>query len=326
MEQSMVGSDADGVKPGASEQSVVAAYKRMEEADRKGDAELWFSLRDKKTVDSMNPAVRDAIRKGGRKRPAVQYEPLTVRVRNDRAVLIGKVTDPAAGTTQYQSVVFVVEGGGWKVSREQWNDSPIDPFVLYGLLPPETGSFIKSGLPWKRVAYATINTEIVGKKEITWKMQATFDESFLYIRYEWPTEIPQPGAKVKPELAASGKTGGPAPPPPMQIKIRGLGPEHDTGQHDLTVSVNDVVSAASGHFSVNYAMAVKNAAGDDVFEYLAGNDSVGHLLAVQDRSIDLRIPLGGLGLNDIAKVTAQLEEAGTVLHVLPYTVERFSGK
>jgi hypothetical protein len=71
---------------------------------------------------------------------------------------------------------------------------------------------------------------------------------------------------------------------------------------------------------------VKNAAGDDVFEYLAGNDSVGHLLAVQDRSIDLRIPLGGLGLNDIATVTAQLEEAGTVLHILPYTVERFGAK
>jgi hypothetical protein len=327
LEQSMTGSDADGAKPAATEQSVVAAYKKMEEADRKGDAEAWFSLRDKKTLESMSPAVKDAIRKGGRKRPAVRYEPVTVRVRNDRAVLIGKVTDPAAGTTQYQSVVFVVEDSAWKISREQWSETPIDPFVLYGLLPPESGAFIRAGLPWKRIAYATVNTEIVGKKEVTWKMQAVFDESFLYIRYEWPTEIPQPGAKLKPELGAAGKTGGPPPPPAMEIKLRGLGAEYDSGQHDMSVSVTDVVSTGSGgHFSVNYSMAVKKVAGEDVFEYLSANDSVGHLLAVQDRFIDLRIPLGGLGPTDHAAVSTTLEEAGTVLHVLPYKVELFSGK
>src|SRR5215471_1471915 len=125
LDQSLVGNDADGAKtPSASEQSVAAAYKKMEEADRKGDAELWFSLRDKKTVESMSPAVRDAIRKGGRARPGVRYEPLSVRVRPDRAVLIGKVTDPAAATTQYQSVVFSIENGAWKVSREQWSETP----------------------------------------------------------------------------------------------------------------------------------------------------------------------------------------------------------
>src|SRR5215471_17524278 len=84
--------DADGVVPSASEQSVVAAYKKMEEADRKGDGELWFALRDKKTLETMNTALRDAIRKGGHSRPAVRYEPVSIRVRNDRAVLIGKVT------------------------------------------------------------------------------------------------------------------------------------------------------------------------------------------------------------------------------------------
>jgi hypothetical protein len=326
-QQSLPGNDADGAKPAASEQSVLAAYQKMQEADRKGDAELWFSLRDKKTLDTMNPAVKAAIRKGGRSRPGVRYEPGLVRVRSDRAVLIGKVTDPAAGTTQFQSVVFVIENGAWKVSREQWSETAIDPFVLFGLLPPDSGAFLLAGAPWKRVPYAVINTEVVGKKDVMWKMQATYDESFVYLRYEWFAEIPQPGSKVKPELAASGKTGGPPAPPPMQIKIRGAGPEFESGQHDLTVSVNDVVStSASGQSTVNYSMSIKNAAGEDAFEYSIGNDSAGRLLGVQDRFVDLRIPLGGLGVTDAAKAKVQLEEAGSVLHILPYTAERFSGK
>jgi hypothetical protein len=296
----------------------------MEEADRKGDGDLWFTLRDKKTLDSMNAALKDAIRKGGRARPAVRYEPLTVRLITDRAVLIGRVTDRAGGTTQYQSVLYVVEDGAWKISREQWSDSPIDSFVLYGWLPPEPGAFAHAGSPWKRVPYASINTEIVGKKDAMWKMQAVFDESFLYLRYEWFAEIPAPGAKVKPEQAAGGKTGGPPSPPAMEIKLRGAGPQPDAGEHDVTVSVSDVVSiTGANRYSVNYSMSVKNAAGQDVFEYSISNDSAGHLLAVQDRFIDLRIPLAGLGMADPAQLKVNVEEAGSVLHILPYTAERF---
>jgi hypothetical protein len=323
LQQVLTVSDADGVKPAASEQSVLAAYKRMEDADRKGDAEQWFALRDKKTLETMNAAVKDAIRKGGRARPAVKYEPLTVRIRSDRAVLLGRVTDPAAGTTQFQSVLFVVEDGTWKVSREQWGESAFDPFVLHGLLPPETGAFIRAGLPWKKVAYATINTEVLGKKDVMWKMQATFDESFVYIRYEWIAEIPSPGARIKPELAEAGKTGGPPAPPAMLIKAT----DAAGGTHSLTVSACDVVSAAAAnHYTVNYSMSVKNAAGEDVFEYSLANDTTGHLLSVQDRYIDVRIPLGGLDVTEASKPAIRLEEAGSVLRILPYSAERFAGR
>jgi hypothetical protein len=35
----------------AGEQAVLSAYKPMEWADRKGDGQLWFSLRDRKTQE-----------------------------------------------------------------------------------------------------------------------------------------------------------------------------------------------------------------------------------------------------------------------------------
>src|SRR5262249_51625166 len=106
-----VADDAARVKASATEQSVLETDKRVEEADRKGDAEAWFGLRDKKSQDSMNPAVKAAIRKGGRARPAVKYEPLVVRTGNGSAVLMGRISDPTAGTTQFQSVLFVTEAG-----------------------------------------------------------------------------------------------------------------------------------------------------------------------------------------------------------------------
>ena len=100
----------------AGEQAVLSAYKPMEWADRKGDGQLWFSLRDRKTQDTMNQALKDAIRKGGHSRPRIQYQPLAQRVDKNRAIILGKVSDPDAGTVQYDAVLFAIEDGGWKVN------------------------------------------------------------------------------------------------------------------------------------------------------------------------------------------------------------------
>jgi len=317
-----VADDADRVKPSAADQSVIETYKRMEEADRKGDAEAWFGLRDKKSLDAMNPAVKEAIRKGGRSRPAVKYEPLVVRTGNGSAVLMGRITDPTGGTTQYHSVLFVTEAGGWKVSRELFSETAFDPFVLHGMLPPESGAFIRAGSPWKKVAYAGLNTAVLGKKEVTWKMQAINDESFVYIRFEWISDIPAPGSKIAPESAAVGKTGGPPAPPAMQIKVTGAEREG----RNLTIAASDVMSSSGAKFTVSYSMHVKNAAGDDIFEYSLGNDNGGRLLNVQGRYIEVRIPMGGLDVTETAKPKMQLEEVSSVLRLLPYTVEHFGDR
>ncbi len=312
--------DADRVKTAAGEQSVLETYKRMEEADRKGDTEAWFGLRDKRSLDAMSPAVKAAIRKSGRARPEVKYEPLVVRTGNGSAVLTGRITDPASGSTQYQSVLFVTEAGGWKISRELFSETPFDPFVLHGLLPPESGAFIRAGSPWKKVAYAALNTAVLGKKEVTWRMQAIYDEAFVYIRFEWISDIPAPGSRIPPESAAAGKTGGPPAPPTVQIKVTGSEPEG----RNLTVSATDVMtSSGSGKATVSYSLQVKNAAGDDIFEYSLGNDSSGRLLSVQGKYIEVRIPLGGLDVSEAAKPKIQLEEVSSVLRLLPYTVEHF---
>ena len=318
----------------ADEQGVLVAYRQMEEADRRGDGRLWFSLRDRKTLDSMDAKVKEMILKGGRARPSVQYDALAVRVRGAQAVLAGKVTDPQGGTTQYVTVLFRVEDNMWKVAREQWSDRPFDPFVLSAWLPPEVGTFLRDGAPWKAIAYATPNTRVLGKSEMPWKIQATMDESFLYVRFEANTPLLAPGAKLGPQAGKTGTTGGLPPPPPMRIKVLPSS-EPPVTDPEYVVSVADLVSThrgfdasdkGEGNYSVAYAVFVKNGAGEDIFENTIGEDAESLLLAVDGRFIDVKLPLKGLGIEDPRKDQIGMEEADSVFRVLPFPVEAYTAK
>ena len=174
----------------SGEQAVLSAYKKMEDADRRGDGQLWLSLRDRKTQDTLDPALKDAIRKGGRTRPKVSYEPIADRVSLNRAIILGKVSDPDSASVQYDAVLFVVEDGGWKVAREQWSEKPFDPFLLYSLLEPEAGDFVKQGSSWKNIPYAAVNTQVVRKEDMVWRIQATTDDAFVYVRFETSAAVP----------------------------------------------------------------------------------------------------------------------------------------
>ena len=316
------------------EQSVLVAYRQMEEADRHGDGRLWFSLRDRQTLDSMDARVKEMILKGGRARPSVLYDALAVRVQGAQAVLAGKVTDSESGTTQYATILFKVEDKQWKVAREQWSDRPFDPFVLFAWLPPETGTFLRDGAPWKAIAYATPNPRVLGKSEMPWKIQATMDESFLYVRFEANTPLLAPGAKLGPQAGKTGTTGGLPPPPPMRIKIlpSTVPPVTDP---EYVVSVSDLVSThrgfdasdkGEGIYSVAYSLFVKNGVDDEIFESTIGENAESLLLAVDGRFIDVKLPLNGLGVGDPRKDQVGMEEADSVFRVLPFTVEAYTAK
>lgn len=315
-----------------AQQGVMEAYKRMEEADRKGDPQLWFTLRDRKTLDSMDAKVKESIRKGGRSRPAVQYEVHAIRALGTRAVLAGKVTDPQGGTVQYAAVLFGIEDQQWKISREQWSDTPFDPFVLSAWMPPEDGAFLRAGAPWKRVPYATPNAQVLGKQEMVWKIQATVDESFVYVRFEANAAVLQAGAKLGQQAGKTGTTGGLPPPPPMRIKVVPSGDPPPTDP-EYVISVSDLVTTHRGfdtkgkpdanRYSVAYSLFVKNGAGEDIFQSMIGEDATSRLLAVQGRFIDVKLPLSGLGVDGPGMPKISMEEADSVFRVLPYKVEAF---
>jgi hypothetical protein len=310
------------------EQAVLSAYKRMEEADRKGDGQMWLALRNRATQAAMSEALKDTIRKGGHSRPSVRYEPLATRVSASRGVILGMVADPEANTIQYDAVLFVVEDGAWKVAREQWNEKPFDRFVLYAMLEPPDGAFMRDGAPWKSIPYASHNADVERKEDVTWNIQATFDESFVYVRFEAALPLPAAGSKVRPAIGKTGRTGGPASPPPMRIKC--------SGPDEYAISVSSLVStapafdakgrAAGDRYSVGYTLFVKNGVEQEVFASTLGEASPSFLLAVRDRFIDVKIPLAGLGVESGGRPRIDLEEADSVMRVFPYHVEPYSGR
>jgi hypothetical protein len=310
----------------AAVQAVLATYQKMEDADRRGDGALWLALRDRATLAAMDDKVKDAIRKGGRSRPNVRYEALATQAIGARSVILGKVTDPDANTVQYAAILFVLQEGEWKVAQEQLGEKQFDPFVLYAMLEPAEGLFSRDGSPWKSIPYAASNADVVRGDDIVWKVQATQDESFLYLRFEATQPLPAPGAKLRPEVAKTGRTGGPAAPPPMRIKT--------AGPNQYAISVNSLVSAApsfdskgrpSGDkFTVAYTLSVKNG-DDEVFSTTISENSHNFLVTVHERFIDVRIPVAGLG-DPAPKPAIDLEEADPVIRILPLHVQPYSGQ
>lgn len=311
-----------------AEQAALSSYRRMEEADRKGDGQLWLALRDRATQGAMSESFKATIRKVARSRPSVQYQPLATRVSANRGVILGKVTDPDAKTVQYDAVLFVLEDGEWKVAREQWSEKPFDPFVLYGMLEPPEGAFTRDGAPWKSIAYATHNGGVVRKEDVIWNVQATLDESFLYVRFEAAVPLPAAGSKVRAEIGKTGRTGGPPVPPPMRIKC--------SGTKEYLISVSSLVSTApavdakgravGNRYSAGYTLFVKNGVDEEVFESSLGDGSPSFLLAVRDRFIDVKIPLAGLGAESGVKPGIDLEEADSVMRLFPYHVAAYLGR
>ena len=220
------------------------------------------------------------------------------------------------------------------MAREQWSDRPFDPFVLFAWLPPEAGAFLRDGAPWKGIAYATPNPRVLGKSEMPWKIQATMDESYLYVRFEANAPLLAPGAKLGPQAGKTGTTGGLPPPPPMRIKILPSA-EPPVTDPEYVVSVSDLVSThrgfdasdkGEGNYSVAYSLFVKDGAGDEIFESTIGEDAESLLLAVDGRFIDVKLPLNGLGVGDPRKDQVEMEEADSVFRVLPFNVQAYTGK
>src|SRR5579872_2883202 len=101
----------------------------------------------------------------------------------------------------------MLEGGERKVARKQLGEKPFELLMLLCLLETKEGAFLRNSAPWKAVPYASPNTDVVRNEDVIWKIQATFDESYLYVRFEAAQTLPAAGSKLRPEVAKTGGTG-----------------------------------------------------------------------------------------------------------------------
>ena len=326
-------SQADSVQ--RPEDAVIAAYRLLEKANREGDGALLLSLQSRETLVEMTDAQKAEFPKRFPTDPGLQYVPLAVGASGSRGVVIGRMDGSARNTVKYEAVKFLLEDGAWKVVVESMSESPLDPRGLYALLPPADGAFMRAGSPWASIPYASSNTKFFKEHELDWKMQATQDESFLYIRFEAKAPLPAPRVEVRADNTLPGKpvkSGAPPSPPVMKIKIsEAAGGQTAYGQ-TFSFQAGDVIQtratfdekgkANSNRFFVVYSLTVRDPADATIFDSNT-DETFSHLVAVQDRFLELKIPLKSLGLNGKTSPAVTLEEANSLAKILPYQVVNF---
>jgi hypothetical protein len=312
-------------RPTPAESAVTAAYKQLEKAARDGDPDLWLSLHNQATRAQTDEATLNGMRASAKRRgpnPSVRYSLSAVRVLGSRAAVIGSITGLRAGSTEvsYHSLRYVLESGEWKIADETVTDTPPDRRSIYALAPPESGAFLRANSPWATVAYADLNSARFKPEQLPWKMQATQDDAFLYIRFEAAMPLPATGLEIQ-------KTAD-LPEPPGTVKIltsTGPGFEFQLGPVMQTkATYNEATKKYDNRYFVQYSLAVRNATrgvqtGDDIF-HASTDDQFGNLVTANGRFLEIRIPLAALGLNPALHPVIRLEEFNSLPKILPYRV------
>jgi hypothetical protein len=304
-----------------SKAAVLAVYKLLEKSEQTGDGALYVSVQSKRKLDDAGEQAVQQFRKGFPPAPSVRYEVAAVRTRGDHAVVLGRITR-SDSAPQYYLAKFVLENGSWKVAEDELSQEPISFSALAAALPTNDGAFILAGSPWNRVPYAATNTKWFKQDQIEWKLQAIEDESFLYVRFEAKASLPTPGNEIPAEDARA--RGIPSPPNVMVIKTT-TGKEFElvVGANPMTRATFDNTGhAISNRYFVQYSFNVESGERENLFSN-GTKDSFNPLIAVQDRFLDIKIPLQSLGIS-AANPGVEIREANSLAKLLPYQVTRFS--
>lgn len=269
------------------EDQVGAVYKQLEKAAQSGDANAFLSLWSRKSTSEA-----EGLASQLHPQPDAHYTAYKVFVQGDEAALLGQYTKDG-----FLSMRFVREDGRWKIRDFAFSDKAYPAESVYAVVPPPTGSFERAGEPWQNVAsgFDKANAAKQG-----FQVQATYDESFLYIRIELPTPIPAPGSQAeKPPMGW----------PVMKVNASGIGEfvlhaEADIGDR-ATFDKNG--RANSHHHYVAYGLMLER---DNKMLFQAWADSDPNpLIQAGDHSFEVRVPLKSMGIADPGQTKISIGDA-----------------
>ena len=307
------------------EDAVLAVYRQMEKAEQTGNADVWIALWSSKSDVHENAA---ALKGMVRARPSVRYQATKVFVQGDAAALIGQFGDQSASqdAAQYFSMRFIRESGGWKILDQSFSNVAIDPASLYALVPPPNGPFVQAGSPWLNVSRVVGNTQYYRPEQLRWKLQATYDPAYLYIRIEAASALPPPDTEVQGTFPNFIRSGVPRDWPIMKIRVLGALPREYTfdaaDQIEDKATFDEQGKANSHRKFVVYALTLWK--GDHVVFSASTGFTVSPLISVGDRFIDMQIPLKTLGFETSPHAIEIRDANGPVGMFAPYAVKPFN--
>ena len=303
------------------EKSVAGVYKDLEEAYRTGNGKMWLNLQSKQVLEDLDEPFKAHIEKEGiPPRPNISMSLLSSIEREDKAALFVKYVD-AQGEVQYEALMLVLEDGEWKISETEAGNTPIYAHTFF---PPEDGSFIKSGATWERIPYA-LPSDATTLETPKWTVKGVLDESFLYIRMEGQEVLPEPGLElsdpaqtVVPSLSFSidiiASSTKEATPPEKRFGV--------TISEGVTTwtTFDETGRADHTEYLLNYSFSYYDQDGNMLFTN--STRSSNPLITMEDRHIDIMIPVPSLGFGNAEDLTVALAND---LYFQTYTVNPFDG-
>lgn len=317
---------------GRAPTEVATAYKQIETAFRDGNGKLYLSLMDRATRSQMDAQYKATLERGIPPQPWVHLEPVAVQARGDRAFVIGSFDNPQNGdTTKSYLVRYVREDDGWKIAELIAADRPPYAPAIHAYFPPEPGSFTRAGAAWQKIPYAELNTKSFKPEDLTWKLQATRDATFLYLRFEAAAPLPAPKTEIPEAEAKVIHTGVPSGLPSMRIEVTSR-PSRETvvkASYGLQVGTNigsratfdDSGKANSQHYFLAYSLMVRSDRDEWLFDSEPG--AFNDLMTVHEQFIDLRIPLAAISADPGGNPEIEVKEANSLAKILPIRVKPF---
>jgi hypothetical protein len=312
----------------ADEAAVRATYKQLEQALRTGDGAGWLRLMDAATLAAMPEDAKAMWRSGRFRDPSIRYEPINVRVDGDEAAIVGKITSSQASThVQYHELILVREAGAWKLAMEEYHDQPIDPAVVYALLPGSGGSFMAARAPWRAVAPVPVAARV--STSGAWTVRATRDEDSVYVRCETSKPLPSPGTELRRSGNSVASTGVPSV-PLLKLKVAGA---RGAQEYDLNIGAviqtratpDPATHAYHDRYFVQYSLSVEAVRSKDTVDLFDNHtgDRFARLIKVDSSSVTARLPLHALNVDAPARIT--IEDANQPGTFLLATINLFSG-
>jgi hypothetical protein len=277
-----------GCRAQTPEDQVLAAYRQLEKkAEQSGDANAWVGLWARESASNA-----EKMRPYLRARPDAHYTSSKTFVQGDEAALLGQIDKD-----QFLSMRFVKEDGRWKIKDQVSSDKPYPAESVYAMIPPAAGAFERAGTPWQNVAPAF---DTAGAARHGFQVRATYDESFLYIRIESSTPIPEPGSP-----ADKPPTGWPV----MKVGVSGDGEFvlHATANIGDQATFDGNGRANSHRPFVAYWLMLER--GDQmIFQTWAGLDP-DPLIKAGGNFLDVRVPLRTMGIADAKQTKIMIGDA-----------------
>lgn len=267
-----------------SDKAVKSTMENYIKALKNGDGKAFVNLHSK--VNRQN-FPEEIMSKGLPPRTDIDdFKVDDIVLRKKTAGIFGHMVKNGKPETDEEALFLVLEDGEWKIDHQKGANEPQNRAAF---VPPDSGKFMDGGMKWPAIA--------PGHKP--YQIQATIDESFLYIRVLYHKPIPEINAAL---------SGDPPRPPDVNPRKLLITDTQKNASHEVVLdsTVKTRFSNGKNTFVLGYSLSLNDPEFKNVFSTFAGDEN--QLFAISAKEAVIKIPLETMNAPPYAQLRVKVKE------------------